>query len=36
LGKSITHSCLWRFGVKLRIRDVLGAPLSVSGRDKVL
>jgi len=27
LGKSFTHSCLWRFGVKLRhsIRVVLGS-----------
>ena len=33
LGKSITHSCLWRFGVKLRhsIRSVSGALLGSSG-----
>ena len=33
LGKSFTHSCLWRFGVKFRqsIRGMLGAPLSNSG-----
>src|SRR6218665_1746343 len=32
LGKSLTHSCLWRFGVKLRhsIRAVSGALLSSS------
>src|SRR6218665_172192 len=33
LGKSFTHSFLWRLGVKLRrcIRAVSGAPLSNSG-----
>ncbi len=40
LGKSFTHSCLWRFGVKLRhsIRAVsgLGAPLSSSGLEEAL
>ena len=32
LGKSLTQSCLWRFGMKLRhsIRAVSGAPLSRS------
>ena len=38
LGKSFTHSCLWRFGVKLRhsIRAVSGAPLSNSGLEEAL
>ena len=38
LGKSFTHSCLWRFGVKLRhsIRAVSGAPLSSSGLEEEL
>src|SRR6218665_1815028 len=33
LGKSFTHRCLWRFGVKLRhsIRAVSLAPLRSSG-----
>ena len=33
LGKSFTHRCLWRFGVKFRhsIRAVSGAPLSSTG-----
>jgi len=33
LGKSFTHSCLWRSGVKFRhsIRAVSGAPLSGGG-----
>ena len=37
LGKSLTHSCLWRFGVKLRhsIRAVSGALLSRSGLEEV-
>src|SRR6218665_3917298 len=36
LGKSFTHRCLWRFGVKLRhsIRAVSGAPLSSSGLER--
>src|SRR6218665_1915270 len=38
LGKSFTHSCLWRFGVKLRrsIRAVSLAPLSSSGLEDAL
>ena len=38
LGKSLTHSCLWRFGVKLRhsIRAVSGALLSSSGLEEAL
>ena len=38
LGKSFTHICLWRFGVKFRhsIRAVSGAPLSISGLEEVL
>ena len=38
LGKSFTHNCLWRFGVKFRhiIRAVLGAPLSSSGLEEAL
>src|SRR6218665_1545787 len=38
LGKSLTHSCLWRFGVKLRhsIRAVSGALLSRSGLEEAL
>jgi len=38
LGKSLTHSCLWRFGVKLRrsIHAVSGALLSRSGLEEVL
>ena len=38
LGKSFTHSCLWRFGVKFRhsIRAVSGAPLSSSGFEGAL
>ena len=38
LGKSFTHSCLWRFGVKFRhsIRAVSGAPLSNSGFEEAL
>src|SRR6218665_1598914 len=38
LGKSLTHSCLWLFGVKLRhsIRAVSGAPLSSSGLEEAL
>src|SRR6218665_2665245 len=38
LGKSLTHSCLWRFDVKLRrsIRAVSGAPLSSSGLEEAL
>ena len=38
LGMSLTHSCLWRFGVKLRhsIRAVSGAPLSSSGLEEAL
>src|SRR6218665_3144068 len=33
LGKSFSHSCQWRFGVKFRhsIRPVSGAPVSSSG-----
>ena len=35
LGKSFTHSCLWRFGVKFRhsIRAVSGASLSRPSRE---
>jgi len=38
LGKSLTRSCLWRFGVKLRysIRAVLGALLSSCGLEEAL
>ena len=38
LGKSLTHNCLWRFGMKLRhsIRAVSGAPLSSSGLEEAL
>ena len=38
LGKSFTHSCLWRFGTKFRhsIRAVSGAPLSSSGLEEAL
>ena len=38
LGKSLTRSCLWCFGVKLRhsIRAVLGALLSSSELEKAL
>ena|SRR6218665_3011892 len=40
LGKSLTHShsCMWRFGVKLRhsIRAVSGALLSRSGLEEAL
>ena len=38
LGKSLTHSCLWCFGVKLRhsIRAVSGALLSRSGLEEAL
>jgi len=38
LGKSFTHSCLWRFGMKLRhsVRAVSGAPLSISGIEEAL
>ena len=38
LGKSLTHSCLWRFGVKLRhsILAVSGALLSRSGLEEAL
>ena len=38
LGKSLTHSCLWRFGVKLwySICDVLEALLRRSGLEEVL
>src|SRR6218665_2818690 len=38
-GKSFTHSCLWRFGVKLRhisIHAVSGAPLSSRGLEDAL
>ena len=37
-GKSFTHNCLWRFGVKLRhsIRAVSGALLSNSGLEEEL
>ena len=38
LGKSLTRSCLWRFGVKLRhcIRTMSGALLSSSGLEEAL
>src|SRR6218665_3516648 len=38
LGKSLTHRCLWRFGVKLRhsIRAVSDALLSRSGLEEAL
>ena len=38
LGKSLTHSCLWRFGVKLwhSIRAVLRALLSRNGLEEAL
>jgi len=38
LGKSLTHSCLWRFGVKLRhsIHAVSGVLPSSSGLKEVL
>src|SRR6218665_147597 len=38
LGKSFTHSCLWRFGVKFRhsIRAVSGALLSSRGLEEAL
>src|SRR6218665_3420727 len=38
LGKSLTHSCLWRFGMKLRhsIRAVSEAPLSSSRLEEAL
>src|SRR6218665_2528417 len=38
LGKSFTHSCLWRFGVKHwhSIRAVFEAPLSSSGLEEML
>ena len=38
LGKSFTHSCLWRFGVKFQhsIRAVSGAPLISSGLEEAL
>jgi len=38
LGKSLTRSCLWHFGVKLRhsIRAVSGAFLSSSGLEEAL
>jgi len=38
LGKSFSHSCLWRFNVKLRhsIRAVLGALLSSIGFEEAL
>src|SRR6218665_80409 len=37
-GKSFTHSCLCRFGVKLRhsFRAVSGAPLNGSGLEEAL
>ena len=37
-GKSFSHSCLWRLGVKLRhsIRAVSGAPLSIGGHEEAL
>ena len=36
LGKSFTHSCLWRFSVKFRhsVRAVSGAPLSSRGLEE--
>jgi len=38
LGKSFTHDCMWRFGVKFRhcIRAASGAPLSSSGLEEAL
>ena len=38
LGKSFTHNCLWRFGVKLRhsIRAVSGVPLSSGTLEEAL
>jgi len=38
LSKSLTHSCLGRFGVKFRhsIRAVSGSPLSSSGLEEAL
>ena|SRR6218665_450292 len=38
LGKSLTRSCLWPFGVKLRhsLSGVLGAPPSSNGFGEVL
>ena len=38
LDKSLTHNCLWRFGVKFRhsIRAVSGAPLSSSRLEAAL
>ena len=38
LGKSLIHSSLWRFGVKLRhrIRAVSVAPLSSSGLEEAI
>ena len=38
LGKSFTHSCLWRSGVKFRnsIHAVSGAPLSGKGLEEAL
>ena len=39
LGKSLAHSCLWLFSVKLRhssIRAVSGALLSSSGLEEAL
>src|SRR6218665_1918657 len=38
LGKSLTRSCLWSFGVKFRhsIRAVSGAPLSSRGLEEAL
>src|SRR6218665_927675 len=38
LGKSLTRSCLWRFGVKLQhsIRAVSGVLLSSGGLEEVL
>ena len=37
-GKSFTHSCLWRFGLKFRhsIRAVSKAPLSCSGLEEAI
>jgi len=38
LGKSLTHNCLWCFGMKFRhsIRAVSGAPLRGSGLEEML
>ena len=38
LGKSLTHNCLLRFGMKFRhsIRAVSGAPLNSSGLEEAL